>query len=159
MKNDNEDSEDNEVYEIFKLFDKDYDDTIYSGDLLNVVKALGIMLTPDNLKLIEDFEDEVKDNKITIDDFLGLYEQLNQNRKSKSEEQKELFEAFAFFDSEPDLLNKGYINKDYFKRAITSFGNKLTEEEFESIMADAIYDKTNKKFDYQSFVKTILNKK
>lgn len=159
MKNDNEDNEEDEVYEIFKLFDKDYDDTIESSDLINVVKALGIMLTPDNLKLIEDFEDEIKGNKISIDDFLSLYEQLVQNKKSKSEEEKELLEAFAFFDSEPDSLNKGYINKDYFKRAITSFGNKLTEEEFDGIMADAIFDVSNKKFEYHSLVNTILNKK
>lgn len=147
---------DDYVIDICQLFDKDSDGCIYVCDILDLVKALGVMLTDENAKLIQDFEGECESEKVQIKDFIGLYEKLAANQKSKEEEEKELTAAFDFFDSE----NKGYIDADYFKKAITSFGNKLTEEEVNELLSNAPFDKTNKKFKFKGdFIKTILGNK
>ena len=147
--NDNE----NNVYEICQLFDKENNETIDSNDLIDLIKALGIMLTEENIEIIKDFISKNKKEKIPFKEFFDLYDNLMINKKSKEEEEKELISAFEFFDGE----NTGYIDVNYFKKAICSFGNKLNENEFNELMGKAIFDKTNKSFNYKEFIKTILD--
>jgi Ca2+-binding EF-hand superfamily protein len=145
----------NYVFEICQLFDKDSNETIYSNDLIDLIKALGIMLNEENILLIQEFQkNNFKKEKITFDEFFELYEKLNSNKKSFEEEEEELTKAFEFFDSE----NSGFIDENYFKKAICTFGNKLNEEDFDELMKKAIYDKTNKNFNYKEFIKIILEK-
>ena len=144
----------NYVFEICQLFDKDSNETIYSNDLIDLIKALGIMLNEENILLIQEFQkNNFKKEKITFDEFFELFEKLNSNKKSFEEEEEELTKAFEFFDSE----NSGFIDENYFKKAICTFGNKLNEEDFDELMKKAIYDKTNKNFNYKEFIKTILD--
>ena len=145
----------NYVFEICQLFDKDSNETIYSNDLIDLIEALGIMLNEENILLIQEFQkNNFKKEKITFDEFFELYEKLNSNKKSFEEEEEELTKAFEFFDSE----NSGFIDENYFKKAICTFGNKLNEEDFDELMKKAIYDKTNKNFNYKEFIKIILEK-
>jgi len=145
----------NYVFEICQLFDKDSNETIYSNDLIDLIKALGIMLNDDNVLLIQEFQKKnFKKEKISFDEFFELFEKLNSNKKSFEEEEEELTKAFEFFDSE----NSGYIDENYFKKAICTFGNKLTEDEFDELMKKAVFDKTNKNFNYKEFIKVILEK-
>ena len=155
----NNNNNNNEMYnydfEICQLFDKDSNETIYSNDLIDLIKALGIMLNEENILLIQEFQkNNFKKEKITFDEFFELYEKLNSNKKSFEEEEEELTKAFEFFDSE----NSGFIDENYFKKAICTFGNKLNEEDFDELMKKAIYDKTNKNFNYKEFIKIILEK-
>jgi len=143
------------VFEICQLFDKDSNETIDSNDLIDLIKALGIMLNEENISLIQEFQkNNFKKEKISFDEFFELFEKLNSNKKSFEEEEEELTKAFQFFDSE----NSGFIDEKYFKKAICTFGNKLTEEEFDELMKKAIFDKTNKNFNYKEFIKIILEK-
>jgi Ca2+-binding EF-hand superfamily protein len=145
----------NYVFEICQLFDKDSNETIYSNDLIDLIKALGIMLNEENILLIQEFQkNNFKKEKITFDEFFELYEKLNSNKKSFEEEEEELTKAFEFFDSE----NSGFIDENYFKKAICTFGNKINEEDFDELMKKAIFDKTNKNFNYKEFIKIILEK-
>jgi Ca2+-binding EF-hand superfamily protein len=145
----------NFVFEICQLFDKDSNETIDSNDLIDLIKALGIMLNEENISLIQEFQkNNFKKEKISFDEFFELFEKLNSNKKSFEEEEEELTKAFQFFDSE----NSGFIDEKYFKKAICTFGNKLTEEEFDELMKKAIFDKTNKNFNYKEFIKIILEK-
>jgi Ca2+-binding EF-hand superfamily protein len=145
----------NYVFEICQLFDKDSNETIYSNDLIDLIKALGIMLNEENILLIQEFQkNNFKKEKITFDEFFELFEKLNSNKKSFEEEEEELTKAFEFFDSE----NSGFIDENYFKKAICTFGNKINEEDFDELMKKAIFDKTNKNFNYKEFIKIILEK-
>ena len=145
----------NYVFEICQLFDKDSNETIYSNDLIDLIKALGIMLNEENILLIQEFQkNNFKKEKITFDEFFELFEKLNSNKKSFEEEEEELTKAFEFFDSE----NSGFIDENYFKKAICTFGNKINEEDFDQLMKKAIFDKTNKNFNYKEFIKIILEK-
>jgi len=155
LNNNNNNEMYNYVFEICQLFDKDSNETIYSNDLIDLIKALGIMLNEENILLIQEFQkNNFKKEKITFDEFFELYEKLNSNKKSFKEEEEELTKAFEFFDSE----NSGFIDENYFKKAICTFGNKLNEEDFDELMKKAIYDKTNKNFNYKEFIKIILEK-
>ena len=152
----NETQIDTYVLDICQLFDKDSDETVYANDIIDIVKALGVMLTDENVKIIDEFQSEVGNSeKIPFKDVFSLYERLSVNKKDKEEEEKELTNAFEFFDSE----NKGLIDADYFKKAITSFGNKLTEEEINDLLTMATFDKSNKKFKYKDFIKNVLETK
>ena len=143
----------NYVYEICQLFDKENNETIDSNDLIDLIKALGIMLNDENIQIIKNFISSNQKEKIPFKEFFDLYDNLILNKKSKEEEEKELISAFEFFDGE----NTGYIDVNYFKKAICSFGNKLNENEFNELMGKAIFDKTNKNFNYKEFIKTILD--
>ena len=111
------------------------------------------MLSEENVEIIQNFISTNKKEKIPFKEFFDLYDNLMLNKKSKEEEEKELLSAFQFFDGE----NTGYIDINYFKKAICSFGNKLNQNEFNELMGKAIFDKTNKKFNYKEFIKTILD--
>ena len=144
-------NEENYVYEICQLFDKDNDETIYMKDLLDLIKALGIGLNEETKPLINDFIEKSNEEKIPFEDFLNLYDLLNQYKKSKEEEEQELLKAFEFFDGE----GSGFIDINYFKKAITCFGDKISEEDFNNLIQQVIMDNTNKKFDYKDLAQII----
>ena len=153
-KNQGEEQDENYVYEICQLFDKDNNETIYLKDLLDLIKALGIGLNEETRPIIDDFIEKSNDEKISFDDFFQLYDLLNQYKKPKEEEMNELLKAFEFFDE-----GSGFIDINYFKKAITCFGNKISEEDFMNIMERVITDNTGKKFDYKDLSKIILEMK
>ena len=147
--------EDNYVYEICQLFDKDNDETIYMKDLLDLIKALGIGLNEETKPIINNFIEKINEEKISFDDFFQLYDLLNQHKKPKEEEMAELLKAFEFFDGE----GSGFIDINYFKKAITSFGDKISEEDFKYIIEKVVTDNSGKKFDYQDLCRIILELK
>ena len=149
-----ESNDDNYVYEICQLFDKDNDETIYMKDLLDLIKALGIGLNEETRPIIDNFIEKLSEEKISFDDFFHLYDLLNQHKKPK-EEMAELLKAFEFFDGE----GSGFIDINYFKKAITSFGDKISEEDFNNIIDKVITDNSGKKFDYKDLSKIILEMK
>ena len=150
-----ESNDDNYVYEICQLFDKDNDETIYMKDLLDLIKALGIGLNEETKPIIKDFIDKSNEEKIPFEEFFGLYDVLSQHKKPKEEEEQELLKAFEFFDGE----GSGFIDINYFKKAITCFGDKISEEDFNNLIQQVIMDNSNKKFDYKDLTQIILGLK
>jgi Ca2+-binding EF-hand superfamily protein len=124
-------------------------------DLLDLIKALGIGLNEETKPIINDFIEKSNEEKIPFEDFLNLYDLLNQYKKSKEEEEQELLKAFEFFDGE----GSGFIDVNYFKKAITCFGDKISEEDFNNLIQQVIMDNTNKKFDYKDLAQIILGMK
>ena len=147
-----QEGEDNYVYEICQLFDKDNDETIYLKDILDLVKALGIGLNNETRPILNNFIEKSNQEKISFDDFFQLYDILIQQKKSKDEEAAELYKAFQFFDGE----GSGFIELNYFKKAITNFGEKISEEDFNNIIEKCITDETGKKIDYRELINIIL---
>ena len=147
-----QEGEDNYVYEICQLFDKDNDETIYLKDLLDLIKALGIGLNNETRPILNNFIEKSNQEKISFDDFFQLYDILIQHKKSKDEEAAELYKAFQFFDGE----GSGFIELNYFKKAITNFGEKISEEDFNNIIEKCITDETGKKIDYRDLINIIL---
>ena len=58
---------DSYVYEICQLFDKENDEKINSDDLIDLIKALGIMLNEENIEIIQNFVDSNKKEKIPFE--------------------------------------------------------------------------------------------
>ncbi len=150
-----ETGDDNYVYEICQLFDKDNDETIYMKDLLDLIKALGIGINEETKPIINEFIEKSNEEKIPFSDFLNLYDLLNEHKKTKEEEEEELLRAFEFFDGE----GSGFIDTNYFKKAITCFGDKISEEDFNNLIQQVIMDNSNKKFDYKDLTQIILGLK
>ena len=149
-------NDENFVYEICQLFDKDNDETIYVKDFLDLIKALGIGINDEIKVILNDFLEKTKEEeKISFEEFFNLYDLLNQHRKPKEEEEQELLRAFLFFDGD----NSGFIDTNYFKKIITCFGDKISEEDFNNLIQQVIMDNTNKKFDYRDLIQIILGQK
>ncbi len=148
-------NDENYLYEICQLFDKDNDETIYMKDLLDLIKALGIGLNEETKPIVNEFIEKSNEEKIPFSDFFELYAVLNKFKKSKEEEEQELLKAFEFFDGE----GSGFIDTNYFKKAITCFGDKVSEEDFNNLIQQVIMDNTNKKFDYKDLTRIILGLK
>ena len=155
IQQDQQQSDNTYVYEICQLFDKDNDETIYMKDLLDLIKALGIGINEETKPIINEFIEKSNEEKIPFGDFLNLYDLLNEHKKTKEEEEEELLKAFEFFDGE----GSGFIDTNYFKKAITCFGDKISEEDFNNLIQQVITDNTNKKFDYKDLTKIILGLK
>ena len=155
IQQDRQQNDENFVYEICQLFDKDNDESIYMKDLLDLIKALGIGINEEIKTIINDFLEKTKQEKITFEEFFGLYDLLNQHKKPKEEEEQELLKAFAFFDGECS----GFIDTNYFKKVITCFGDKISEEDFNNLIQQVIMDNTNKRFDYKDLTQIILGLK
>ena len=147
-----QEGEDNYVYEICQLFDNDKDETIYLKDILDLVKALGIGLNNETRPILNNFIEKSNQEKISFDEFFQLYDILIQHKKSKDEEAAELYKAFQFFDGE----GSGFIELNYFKKAITNFGEKISEEDFNNIIEKCVTDETGKKIDYRDLINIIL---
>ena len=143
------------LYEICQLFDKDNDETIYIKDLLDLIRALGIGLNKEQKLIVNEFIEKSNEEKRPFADIFELYAVLNKFQKSKEEEQQELLKAFEFFDGE----KTGFIDTNYFKKAITCFGEKISEEDFNTLMQQVITDNTNKKFNYIDLTQIILGLK
>ena len=149
-------NDENFVYEICQLFDKDNDEHIYVKDFLDLIKALGIGINDEIKVILNDFLEKTKEEeKISFEEFFNLYDLLNQHRKPKEEEEQELLRAFLFFDGD----NSGFIDTNYFKKIITCFGDKISEEDFNNLIQQVIMDNTNKKFDYRDLIQIILGLK
>ena len=149
-------NDENFVYEICQLFDKDNDEHIYVKDFLDLIKALGIGINDEIKVILNDFLEKTKEeDKISFEEFFGLYDLLNQHRKPKEEEEQELLQAFSFFDGK----NRGFIGTSYFKKVITRLGDKISEEDFNNLIQQVIMDNTNKKFDYRDLIQIILGLK
>ena len=77
---------------------------------------------------------------------------MNQHRKPKEEEEQELLNVFKFFDGD----NSSFIDTNYFKKEITCFGDKISEEDFNNFIQQVIMDNTNERFDYRDLIQIIL---
>lgn len=114
-----------EFRDAFNLFDTDHSGSISATELSTVMKSLG--LTPnetDVLDLMNEI-DQDGNNEIDFDEFLSL---MARQAGVKDSEQ-EIIEAFKVFDKNGD----GHISKSELQNVLQSIGEKLTEEELDTM--------------------------
>lgn len=117
-----------ECMEAFKLFDKDGNGSISRSELTTVMKSLGLDPTDDN---IEDLMNEVDidgNHEIEFDEFLTLMER----QMTYGDADQEIMEAFKVFDKNGD----GYISGAELKHVLNSIGEKLSDEELETMILE-----------------------
>jgi calmodulin len=138
-----------ECKEAFNLFDKDKDGSISTVELRDIMEALGAHPTERELAEVVNRLDTNKNGKVEFDEFVMLFEQ---NVRNPGVEEN-LIDAFRMFDKD----GNGKINAKEFKEAMTSFGDKLTEDEAEEMISQADLNRDGT-IDYKEFVKFMTKK-
>ena len=113
----------------FLQFDKNGDGFISTEELGTCLRSLGFHIEEKNLKeLMEEF-DRNNEGKVSFDEF---YHVVNVRMKNPLTED-ELKDSFALFDKD----NSGKISSAELKKALTTWGEKLSDDQVNEFIEDA----------------------
>ncbi|KAG5679868.1 hypothetical protein PVAND_009405 [Polypedilum vanderplanki] len=139
-----------EYQEVFNVYDINRDGQINTSELDTVMKVLGEELTEARLQKLINEVDLDGSGTINFDEFIKLMQKVEETDFEKAES---LRAAFKVFDKD----NNGFVSFDELKYILTSFGEKLTDEEVQDILHEADKDR-NGKLDYEEFIAMYLEK-
>jgi calmodulin len=137
-----------EYKDLFNLFDKDKDSKINRNDLETVMKELGMNPSSTQIREMMSECDPSNTGAISFSDFISVLGTKLRNT-SRSDH---LLEAFKKFDPE----NKGYIPATELKKELTSWGNPLSNNEFNQMLKEINCSETGL-FNYTEFVNKMTN--
>merc|ERR1712226_1533794 len=137
-----------EFKEGFSLFDKDGDNTIPSKDLGTVMRSLGT--SPTEAEIGEMIKEGDRDNsgKVDFSDFL----QLMARKLKDVDTEDDVMEAFRVFDKD----NNGLVSAQELRHVMTSLGEKLTEDEVDTMLKEAEID-SDGMIKYEEFTKVLMD--
>ncbi|OWF56442.1 Calmodulin-2 [Mizuhopecten yessoensis] len=139
-----------EMRDVFKIFDGNGDGVISEKELGTVLRSLGENLSDNDLHDMMLEVDEDGNGEIDFQEFLSMMSRRMKDRGSKDD----LREAFRVFDLDGD----GFITANELRHAMTSMGEKLTEEEVEEMITDADADGDGR-INYIEFVEMLAAEK
>jgi len=126
-----------EYREAFSLFDKTGNGRIGLGELGTILRSLGKNPTEAELrKLLDEFKKGKKTEELDFENFLEL---MAKNMRP-TDLQAELLEAFQTFDQDGD----GTLDATLLRYILTQVGEKMTEDELDELMAEAMIDDNGK---------------
>lgn len=114
-----------EYREAFSLFDKDNSGSISPSELATVMKSLGLSPNETEITDLMNEIDQDGNHEIDFEEFLTLMARQADTRDSA----QEIIEAFKVFDKNGD----GYISLSELKHVFNSIGEKLSDEELETM--------------------------
>lgn len=124
----------NLIREAFDLFDMDKTGKIDYHEIKLTLKAFGFKIKKQELlNLLEKYDMERNDNKLSFDDFM----QLMTEKFSERDPREEAILAFDLFDEE----KKGKINLKNLKKAVKEINENLDENELKAIIEEFDMDK------------------
>lgn len=136
---------------IFDLFDKDKDGVITTNELEDTIRAVGLNPIQSELNQIKSEIDKNNDKNIPFNKFLEIYLEFQQSALTESA----LRDCFKIFEKNPKKPT-GKINKEEFKNAMLTLGDKLEETIFDDIMKFAVEE--NGEIDYEIFIQNLMRK-
>ena len=131
-----------ECKNIFDLNDTKKNGSISCGKLAVIFRKLGAYVPPDDLDQFIENKKEVK-----YDNFLNFFAE----HYIKKITEKEIIDGLAFFD----YNNDGFINASALKHALTTVGEKLTDEEAYDLLKS--HTDKNGLINYTAFAGAISN--
>ena len=135
---------------IFKLYDEDNDgfvDFVYLSEMMRSAGA--IFLDNDLERPMETIRNNNGADIFTEKDYTELCLKFT----NTDETVEDLIEAFKFWDTD----NSGRVSTDDIKRALTSLGDKLSEDEINALVKEA--DPNNiGAIDYEHYSKILFRK-
>jgi calmodulin len=137
-----------ECKEIFDLFDKDSDETISLKELEDVVRALGMNPSLEDLQMMIKQMDKEETGSIGFSEFLQLFVKIRD-----PDIEDDIAEGFKIFDKD----GNGMISVKEFKYVLTTLGDKLREEEIDEFLNQGDVDSEGY-INRESFLKLMLNK-
>ncbi|XP_063952559.1 myosin-2 essential light chain-like [Lytechinus pictus] len=137
-----------EMQECFNLFDKKGDGKIDPEQLGDVMRANGGNPTQAEVrKLLQEIS---SGHRITFEEFLPIMTATNKKREQGT--QDEFIEGLKVFDKD----SSGLVNSAELRHVLTSLGEKLTDEEVDSLVS--VCEDTNGCVNYEEFVKMVYNR-
>ena len=135
---------------IFRLYDEDNDgfvDFVYLGEMMRSAGA--IFLDNDLERPMEIIRNNNGADIFTEKDYTDLCLKFTNNDETVDD----LIEAFKFWDTD----NSGRVSTDDIKKALTTLGDKLTEDEINALVKEA--DPNNiGAIDYEHYAKILFRK-
>jgi len=132
----------NEIREAFQLFDPEKSNSIDLRELKAAMRALGVDLTRDEVKVIltqlnkENPSHPSANIRISLDEFISIMSTRLPARDSRAEIDK----IFSLFDED----HSGYITFRSLKKVCQELGEGLNDEEIQSMIDEADRDQDGK---------------
>lgn len=133
--------------EAFNLFDRKREGKISVEEIGDVMRTLGVNPSQAELEKKLEEADLKKNGKIDLNEFVELFG----DEVAEPDNEEDFIEAFNVFD--PD--GTGKVNAKELRTMLLSLGEKLSEEETDSILKQVNQD-SDGNIDYQEFVKIML---
>ena len=148
MKKNKSKKADSTYTKIFRLYDEDNDgfvDLIYLAEMMRSAGA--IFLDNELERPMETIRNNNGADIFTQKDYIELCLKFTNN----DETEEDLIEAFKFWDTD----NSGRVSTDEIRRALTTLGDKLSEDEINALVKEA--DPNNiGAIDYEHYSKVLF---
>ena len=138
-----------EFKNIFDKYDSNKDGNVNSDELANILKAININVSDEEIKeIIEEIELE-GNNEINFENFVSIV-----NRREKDvDTEEEVLNALKFFDKE----GNGLININDLKNIMINISKNLSEAEINDMLKEADLDMDGF-INYEEFIRSLLTK-
>ena len=142
-------NKENEYKSIFDKYDYNKDGIVNSSELANILKAIDIDASSQEIKeILEEIELE-ENGEIDFDSFINIV-----NRREKYvDTEEEVLNAFKIFDKE----GNGLININELKHIMLTVGKNLSEPEINDMLKEADIDGDGY-INYEEFVRSLMTK-
>jgi len=132
----------------FDLFDEASNGFLTKSDLKAVLDKFGLKISSTELDEMFKEADVTGSGKIGFPEFMSMMAR----RMKQADTEEELLEAFRVFDP----YNEGVIAEKEFTTALTTMGDKLTQEELDQVYKVCLVDG---QIQYKTFVKMMYASK
>ena len=138
-----------EYKNIFEKYDSNNDGYVNSSELANIIKAIDINVTDEELlEILEEIELEVN-GEINFEKFVSVVNR----RENDIDTEEELIKAFKVFDKD----GNGLINLNELKHIMLKVGNNISESEIDQMLNEADIDMDGF-INYEEFIRSYLTK-
>merc|ERR1711874_106899 len=121
-----------EYKESFIFFDKDGDGLISKSELGTVMSNIGMNPTEAELQDMVNEVDADHDGFVNFEEFLDMMSKSSESGNT----QEDIRAAFKVFDKNGD----GFISESELRHVMENLGEKLTEEDIQTMMTEADLD-------------------
>jgi len=135
-----------EFQEAFALFDTRGDGMIPANQVGEVLRALGQNPTEADVRRL--VQNQKTGGRVSFETFLPILQAVSQKKISDTVE--DFIEGLRHFDKD----GNGFISSAELRHMLTSLGEKMTEEEVESLIHGQ--EDSHGNINYEEFVKMVL---
>ena len=133
----------------FDKYDSNKDGNVNSIELANILKAIDINASDEEIKEIIAEIDLEGNGEINFEKFVSIV-----NRRDKDvDNEEEVLNAFKLFDKE----GNGLININDLKHIMLTCGNNFSETEINDLLKEADIDMDGY-INYEEFIRSLLSK-
>lgn len=135
-----------EFQEAFQLFDSRGDGKIHVSQIGDALRALGQNPTESDVKKFT--HQHKPDERISFEVFLPIYQAISKSRTSDTAD--DFIEGLRHFDKD----GNGFISSAELRHLLTTLGEKLSDEEVETLLAG--HEDSQGNINYEDFVRQVM---